>query len=195
MDAILPVLASIPTLHLPDDPFVGQAIIALTDIISDPYPGHSVIPSRCRATLDRRLIPGETREDVLGPLQRLPTIPDAKYNVSISNGEYRTYTDRVIKHEKWFPAWTLSSDHRLVRAAASSLEKIGLEPQFTAYNFCTNAAYSMGVAGVPTIGFGPSQEEMAHIPDEYIRIEPLIQAASLQRVDRNTACCKNRIVA
>ena len=27
---------------------LGQAIMALTDIISDPYPGYSVIPSRCR---------------------------------------------------------------------------------------------------------------------------------------------------
>ena len=24
-----------------------------------------------------------------------------------------------------------------------------------AYRFCTNAAYSAGVAGVPTVGFGP----------------------------------------
>ena len=30
--------------------------------------------------------------------------------------------------------------------------------QFGAYRFCTNAAYSAGTAGVPTVGFGPGRE-------------------------------------
>jgi len=47
----------------------------------------------------------------------------------------------------------------------------------SAYRFCTNAAYSAGIAGVPTIGFGPSTEGDAHVIDENIRIDALIAAA------------------
>lgn len=43
-----------------------------TDIISEPYPGHSVIPYRCHATYDRRLLPGERRTEVLAALKSLP---------------------------------------------------------------------------------------------------------------------------
>ena len=44
--------------HMPN--WLGDAVMALTDIISEPYPGYSVIPSRCRVTYDRRLLAGET---------------------------------------------------------------------------------------------------------------------------------------
>ncbi len=64
------VIQAIETLELDEDPLMGPAIIALTDIISDPYPGNSVIPSICRATYDRRLLPGESAEDVLGAIHR-----------------------------------------------------------------------------------------------------------------------------
>ena len=52
---------------------------------------------------------------------------------------------------------------------------------FGAYSFCTNAAYSIGVARVPTIGFGPSPESMAHIADEFVEVEALINTAHVYR--------------
>ena len=48
---------------------LGKGILELTDIISSPYPGASVVPEYCRATFDRRLLVGETEDDVLAPLQ------------------------------------------------------------------------------------------------------------------------------
>lgn len=58
------VIDAIDALPLPIDPLMGPAILALTDIISDPYPGYSVIPAACQTTYDRRLLPGERAEDV-----------------------------------------------------------------------------------------------------------------------------------
>ena len=45
-----------------------------------------------------------------------------------------------------------------------------------AYRFCTNAAYSAGIAGVPTVGFGPGCEEDAHVTDERVAVEDLLAA-------------------
>ena len=162
---------------MPTHPVIGQGVMALTDIISEPYPGHSVIPSRCRATFDRRLVPGETRESVLESLDGLPTIAEAKINVHLAEGRYETYTG--VKHvtEKWFPAWLLEQDHAFVKKAAQGLQKAGLPLVYGTYNFCTNAAYSVGQAGIPTIGFGPSPEELAHIVDEYVEVQQLTQTA------------------
>ena len=36
-----------------------------------PISGASVVPEYCRATLDRRLLTGETRESILAPIQKL----------------------------------------------------------------------------------------------------------------------------
>jgi len=177
IEAILPALQTIQQMTLPSHPFVGPAIMVLTEIISKPYPGQSVVPSRCLATFDRRLIPGETREDVLRPLSTLPTIPGAKLNVTLSRGEYQTYTGFALSMEKWYPAWVLERGHPLVVAATNGLRNAGLPVDYAAYRFCTNAAYSIGVAQIPTIGFGPSTDALAHIADEYIEIDQLIKAA------------------
>ena len=39
------------------------------------------------------------------------------------------------------------------------------------------AAYSAGVAGIPTVGFGPAKETEAHVVDERLRLDDLEAAA------------------
>ena len=175
--AMIPAIGGIAEVPLPTHEIVGQGIMTLTDIISEPYPGHSVTPSRCRVTYDRRLMPGETKRSVLESLARLTTIEGATLNVTIAKGEYRTYTGRSLVAEKWFPAWLFDRSHPFVRKAATGLESAGLPVTFGSYNFCTNGAYSAGQAGVPTIGFGPSPEILAHIVDEYVEVEKLVKTA------------------
>lgn len=175
--AMITAIQAIDTLELPTHPVIGEAIMALTDIISEPYPGHSVIPSRCHATYDRRLMPGETRESVLESLVGLPTIPEARLNVAIAEGEYTSFTGTVLRSEKWFPAWLLETTDPFVQKAAAGLQKAGLVVDYDTYRFCTNAAYSIGTASVPTVGFGPSCEDLVHISDEYIQVEQLLTAA------------------
>ncbi|MBI5301080.1 MAG: YgeY family selenium metabolism-linked hydrolase [Chloroflexi bacterium] len=150
------------------DELLGDALMVLTDIISDPYPGNSVIPSRCRVTYDRRLLPGETIESVLGALP---------VNAKIAEGEHATYTGRTLRGAKFFPAWVLAEEHPFVQNALRGLRAAGLNPRIGAYRFCTNATYSAGIARVPTIGFGPAREGDAHVVDERIAIEDLIAAA------------------
>ena len=60
--------------------------------------------------------------------------------------------------------------------ALKGLYATGMQPQTSAYRFCTNAAYSAGVAGVPTIGFGPATEADAHVIDERLPTDALIAA-------------------
>jgi putative selenium metabolism hydrolase len=172
---MLAAVQAIEAMPLPSDPLLGEAIMALTDIISDPYPGYSVIPSRCRVTYDRRLLPGETMVGVVEAIQALPAL--AGVNVTLAQGEHTTYTGATLKGPKFFPAWKFPTDHPLVQAALTGLRAASLQPALSAYRFCTNAAYSAGHAGVPTIGFGPSTEGQAHVVDEYIELDQLYKAA------------------
>ena len=179
-NAVLDMVQAIQAIEgivLQEDAFMGPAVLALTDIISDPYPGHSVIPSICRATYDRRLLPGETAQDVLGVITSLPALQAIDLEATIGVGEYRTYTGEIMRCEKFFPAWALAEDHWLVERAMAGLRAAGLEPETRAYRFCTNAAYSAGVAGVPTVGFGPAKESDAHMIDERLMVAELLAAA------------------
>ncbi len=173
---MLRVVEAVERLPMQSDVFLGRGILALTDIISDPYPAYSVIPSRCRVTYDRRLLPGETERDVLVAITGLPEVAGIELRAAIAQGEHTTYTGAVLRGPKFLPAFLFPEDHPFVQTAARGLRSAGLDPQMGAYRFCTNAAYSAGVAGVPTIGFGPGREEDAHVVDERIAVADVVAA-------------------
>ncbi len=171
------VIAAVEQVQLPDNAIMGPAILALTDIISDPYPGHSVIPSVCKVTYDRRLLPGEDAATVLEAITDLAGLEDIQLKAEIGMGEYAAFTGAVQRCEKFFPAWLYEENEPFVASALGALHAAGIEAEASAYRFCTNAAYSAGIAGVPTVGFGPATEADAHVIDERLRIADLLAAA------------------
>ena len=71
---------------------LGDGIPEVTDIISSPYPGASVVPGLCRAPFDRRLLVGETEESVLAQIQQViaqvkKKIPEVNAHVSLASDE------------------------------------------------------------------------------------------------------------
>lgn len=161
----------------PVDPFLGPGAMVLTDIISAPYPGHSVIPNQCHVTYDRRLLPGEDPAVLLQGLAHIARSLAIESQVLLAEMAESTYTGYLFQGKKVFPAWIIPADHPLVRMACQGLQAVGLSPQLGAYRFCTNAAYGAGIAAIPTIGFGLGSEEDAHIVDESVAITDLPRAA------------------
>lgn len=174
---MMKVIAAIETLAFPTEPLMGPAIMALTDIISEPYPGYSVIPSLCRVTYDRRLLPGETPADVLAAITTHPAVQGLPLEAKIAAGEHNAYTGALLRADKFFPAWIFPENHAFVARALAGLQRAGLQPAISAYRFCTNGAYSAGIAGVPTVGFGPAKESDAHVVDERLLLTDLFAAA------------------
>lgn len=174
---MMQVIQAVEDISLDEHPIMGPAIMALTDIVSDPYPGHSVIPTLCKVTYDRRLLPGETKEGVLNAVTSLPGAQGVQLNAVIAQGEHVAYTGATLRAEKFFPAWLYGEDDPFVKGALAGLNAAGLTPNTRAYRFCTNAAYSAGIAGVPTIGFGPAEEGDAHVINEQLKIDELVGVA------------------
>jgi putative selenium metabolism hydrolase len=174
---MLPIIQGVEGLPLGTDPLMGPALLALTDIISDPYPAYSVTPSRCRVTYDRRLLPGETPDGALAGIRALRPGNGVEFRATLAEGEHIAYTGAVLRGSKFFPAWVFAEEHSFVQAALIGLRSAGLDPKLGAYRFCSNAAYSAGLAGVPTVGFGPAAEGDAHVVDERLELASLHKAA------------------
>jgi len=172
------VIDAISTLQLGEHPLMGPAILALTDIISQPWPGNSVIPSICNVTYDRRLLPGETAAGVMAEITGLPGVQGLPLSISIGDNSYTAWTGATLSAHKFFPAWVVDAGAPIVTRALAALAQVGQAPRLSAYRFCTNAAYSAGVAGVPTIGYGPATEADAHVIDERLRLNDLFAAAA-----------------
>lgn len=162
---------------------LGQGILELTDIKSSPYPGASVVPDYCRATYDRRLLVGETRESVLKPILDLigeMSKEDAEFKgtASYASGVEKCYTGNSIEGERFFPGWLYDEQDEFIQAALRGIKSAGIKPTITQYSFCTNGSHYAGEAGIKTIGFGPSRENLAHTIDEYIEVEQLVNVTN-----------------
>jgi putative selenium metabolism hydrolase len=174
--AMTPVISALQTMQPTEHPALGQGISVVTDIMSSPYPGASVVPDRCEITIDRRLLVGEDPSFVISQYERL--LPDrSNYEVRIAKADLECYTGALLGGERFFPAWLAPQGDPWVERALEALRYIGQNPELGVYSFCTNGSYSAGIAGIPTIGYGPSYEHVAHIVDEYIELEQLEQAA------------------
>lgn len=172
------VIEEINKLTPPHHDVLGDGILELVDVKSSPYPGASVVPDYCRATYDRRLLTGETKESVLAPLQELldsmmKEDPQLKAKVSYAVGQEKCWTGETIEAERFFPGWLFDKNEDWVQNIYKEMKEIGLNPTITNYDFCTNASHYAGEAGIRSVGVGPSLETLAHTINEYIEIDQL----------------------
>ncbi len=64
----------------------------------------------------------------------------------------------------------------LVQSGLDTLTSIGLQPESGVWSFSTNGIASAGQLGIPTIGFAPGKEELAHSSKEEIELKDLKKA-------------------
>jgi putative selenium metabolism hydrolase len=157
------------------DAFLGKGSIAVTQIRSL-SPSLCAVPGACSVHLDRRLTAGETKESAVAEVRSLPGAEDAE--IEILSYDVPSYTGLRYPMEKYYPTWVLEESHQVTRAAVETFESLWDRPPVVdKWTFSTNGVASMGLKGVPTIGFGPGEEEVAHSVGERMPIQHLVDAA------------------
>lgn len=171
------VITELRTLTPPDDATLGEGILVLIDVKSEPYPSLSTVPETCRATFDRRTLVGETEAEVLGPIADIVAkVADtwgATGTVEVAVHQHTNYSGHEVETTKFAPAWLYGHDDPVVARAVEGLTSAGLDAVVTHYKFCTNGSGTAGRLGIPTIGYGPGHEDQAHKVDEFIDLSDL----------------------
>lgn len=174
---MVPLVAQIEELNrrLRNDAFLGKGTIAVTEIRSM-SPSLCAVPGACSIHLDRRLTAGETLDSAVAEVKALPAAQGAE--VEVLQYETPSYTGLKYPMQKYYPTWLLEEDHVLVRSAVAAYRTLhNADPVVDKWVFSTNGVGSMGIMGVPSIGFGPGEEDVAHSVIERIPIRHLVEAA------------------
>jgi putative selenium metabolism hydrolase len=162
--------------RLKGDEFLGKGSITVTEIISK-SPSLCAVSDYARIHIDRRLTSGETKETAVKEIDDLIKGYDSK--VELLNYSEKAYTGLEYGMEKYYPTWTLPVNHEVVKTGVSAYKKIfGKEPKVDKWTFSTNGIMTCGVYGIPTIGFGPGNEVLAHAPDEKVPVTDLVTSSA-----------------
>lgn len=156
---------------LPRDPFLGQASVAVTHIESSKG-GPNQLPEEVRILVDRRLTPNESAKKVLSQLREITRGTDA--TIEIVGYDEPSYTGLRVPMDKFFPTWVLPDTHPLIHGAEMAYENVfHKKPKVDKWVGSTAGVYTMGVADVPTIGFGPSEESFSGPVNDHVKIDDL----------------------
>jgi len=159
--------------HLPRDALLGAGSVAVTGIACKPG-GGPIIPDLCEISVDRRLIPQENVDIVLGELRALAPGAD----VELVEEELTCYTGYRTRSKQYFPGWITDGGHWLVKESIDTLEDAtGQRPDVTVWKFSTDGVATAGALRIPTVGFGPGDPSLAHQPDERIALSDVVAAA------------------
>lgn len=163
-------------LRLASDEFLGKGSITVTEVISQ-SPSLCAVADYARLHLDRRLTAGETRESAVTEIEDLIKGVNAKVVLPVFSG--KSYTGLESVTDKYFPAWKMDAGHESVLLGVKVFNILfGREPLIDRWLFSTNGVMTCGTYGIPTIGFGPGDESMAHAPDEKIAVNDLVAATA-----------------
>lgn len=177
---LLPVIAGIRDLEpqLGDHPFLGHGKVTVSDMRVS-TPSINAVPDEATIFIDRRMTFGETKEQAVEQIKALIP-PQYRESIRVEELFYDepSYTGFVFPVDKYFPAWALDENHPLVRAGQTARRLSGLpDAPSGKWDFSTNGIYWAGKAGIPSIGFGPGDERVAHSVEECVSLDDVVKAA------------------
>lgn len=174
---MLPVISALEGMNgsLPVDPIFGRGS-QVVSMIEGPRTPNSV-PAWCEVAVDRRLTPAETPEQVLAGLRAV--VEPLGAAARVPGQPVLTHTGLRLDGPAFYPGWLLAEDHPLLAVGRATCQALwGQAPRVDVWRFSTDGAYSAGAAGIPTLGFGPEEEQYVHAANDQVNLTKLAKAAA-----------------
>lgn len=125
----------------------------------------NVVADRCTIYVDRRIIPGEVPQDAVDEIREV-----AEAAVAGLEGI------RVEVEGRGLGEASMSApDSPVVQAMLSANTHLGLNTDLTGFSMGTDGRHFAAI-GIPTIIYGPGDPKLAHIPDEWVGVDEVMEA-------------------
>jgi succinyl-diaminopimelate desuccinylase len=181
--------------RLGKDPLLGFPSMTPT-VIQGPAKGDpqlNVIPSRCRAFLDVRTIPGQSHEILMRRLEDIVKEEERLIRASLASGplkEMREKLQKGLSKGIEFQAkidffedrpWTKTPrEEPIVQAVSRAYRAVaGKEPIYDGVPGATDGTFLSAWANIPIVTVGAGKWTIPHQKDEWVSVEALSHAAKI----------------
>jgi putative selenium metabolism hydrolase len=188
------IVGEVEKLHqrLKKDKFLGNGTVTVS-YVDCQTPSRCAVPGAAFIQLDRRLTVGETKEQALAEVKDAVKRAGVEAKVELLKYAEKAYTGVVYPTDKYFPSWCESADAPQVKAAVAAHRALfGRRPVVDRWTFSTNGVSIAGMFGIPSVGFGPAAEEVAHTVNDSVPIEHLTRCAALYAAFPGVYCALNK---
>jgi succinyl-diaminopimelate desuccinylase len=173
---LLKLEEALPSLR--SDPDLGQTTVAPT-LYRTGVSSANVVPGQVDLMLDMRSS-GESTADALALYRRIADeVCPADVRVAFAELKqtivsYTGEKDPLVSWEK--TGYKLEWDNPFVQKAVSVIEgTLGASPQFGYWLFGTDGRFT-AAEGIPTYGFSPCEESLAHTADDHVKIDMMMDS-------------------
>lgn len=174
-------LSFLPDQDMAADPLFGASTVAPTLYRTD-QKSDNVIPGEVCLTLDWRNVPAESPAEIVARIEgwlRACFEADAgavKYDVRVSRERLKTYSGYEADFEAIYHSFVMPVGAPPLQHAQEILTAaLGRDVPVDIWRFATDGGHLMK-AGIPTLGFGPGDETLAHTNREHLRLAELEEA-------------------
>ena len=135
----------------------------------------NAVPSECAIYLDRRLVLGETLEQVKEEMDTLIAGKNANWEIGALH--HTSWKGKALDYQPMHNPWSIEWDHELTQALRAAYQNVYQREAttFDFWDFGTNAITPVSM-GIPTIGFGPGEYKLAHMKDERCAVSKIEEA-------------------
>jgi acetylornithine deacetylase/succinyl-diaminopimelate desuccinylase family protein len=128
----------------------------------------SIVPERCKIEMDRRLIPGETREQAMEEIRTSLN----EYSLQVEPLNFELFSSGEVAANINTPP-----EHPFVCLSHQALIDLTAEDRPLTGYVQTSDGRWFARDGIPIILFGPSDPAVAHATNEYVTTDQLLEAA------------------
>jgi len=130
----------------------------------------NVVPSFCKAMVDRRTLPGETAEDGKKQLESLIA------NLRKKDRQLRARVRTIMEAAPM----EVPENSTIVQAARKATEHVlGHDTGVTGMQGATDAQLLYNVARIPSVILGPGDISQAHKPNEHVSLSEVLEASRI----------------
>ncbi len=130
----------------------------------------NVVPDRCEIEVDRRMLPGEKKEEVLGEMKEI---------LDSLQSQDPLFQYRMEEIDFAEPS-EVDPEEEIVRVGVEAIQEVvGKKPPLRAFSGFTDSRFYINQCHIPTLVFGPGDTNQIHTTDESVEVEALVHAAHI----------------